>query len=193
MNPIPDAQISHIGIYVTDLEPMVAFYTRVLGFTITDRGPLPSMKGTPGAPHYVFLSRNPSEHHQLILVPGRPAGLPSQIVQLSLKVPSLADLRTMYGIAKADADAHDIQTRAHGVAWSLYFRDPEDNVVECFAASPWYVHAPSAVPFDFETMTDDAIYALTEHAVKEKPGFSSYDDWRARAAAAMKDGRHLTE
>lgn len=100
------------------------------------------------------MSRDPNEHHQLILVPGRPADVPSQIVQLSLKVPTLTDLRTIYGIVTADEDVRDIQTRAHGVAWSLYFRDPEDNTVEIFTPSPWYVHAPSAVPFSFDEMTD---------------------------------------
>ena len=164
---------------------MVAFYGRVLGFMVTDRGPLPS-----GAPEYVFLSRNPEEHHQLILAPGRSVDTPSQIVQLSLKVRDLADLRTMYEIVTADDEAHDIQTRAHGVAWSLYFRDPEDNTLEAFAPSPWYVNAPSAVPFSFDDMTDDEIFRHVAAAVKEKPGYSSYDDWRRTAARRMRDGGH---
>ncbi len=185
MTAIPDAQISHVGIRVTDLECMVDFYVRVLGFAVTDRGPLPSMKDTPGAPEYVFMSRNPEEHHQLVFVPGRPADAPSQIVQLSLKVPTLADVRAMHEIVTADDEAHDIQTRAHGVAWSLYFRDPEGNTIEIFTPSPWYVHAPSAVPFDFDTMTDEEIFHRVGAALEEMPGFSSYDDWRKKAAAEM--------
>tara|TARA_R110002126_G_scaffold9801_1_gene44139 strand:+ start:5862 stop:6437 length:576 start_codon:yes stop_codon:yes gene_type:complete len=185
MPKIPDAQISHIGIYVTGLDRMVDFYGRVLGFMVTDRGPLPS-----GAPEYVFMSRDPNEHHQLILVSGRPADVPSQIVQLSLKVPSLADMRIMYGIVTADADAHNIQTRAHGVAWSLYFRDPEDNTIEIFTPSPWYVNAPSAVPFSFDDMTDAEIYDHVSAAVKLKPGYSTYDEWREDAARRMRDGGH---
>lgn len=185
--PIPDAQISHIGIYVTDPGPMIDFYVRVLGFTITDRGPLPS-----GAPEYVFMSRDPNEHHQLILVGGRPAGTPSQIVQLSLKVQTLADMRTMYEIVTADSDAHDVQTRAHGVAWSLYFKDPEENTVEIFTPSPWYVHAPTAIPFSFEEMTDSEIFDHVAAAVKEKPGYSSYDEWREKATIQMREGGHRT-
>lgn len=185
MTAIPPAQISHIGIRVVDLDRMLAFYERVLGFMLTDRGPLPS-----GAPEYAFMSRDPNEHHQLVFVPGRPPDSPSQIVQLSLKVPTLADLRTMYGIVTADAEAHDIQTRAHGVAWSLYFKDPEDNVVECFTPSPWYVHAPSAVPFSFDDMTDEQIFDHVAAAVKEKPGYSTYDEWREKAAARMREGGH---
>ena len=36
----PDLAFSHIGFYVTDIERMEAFYTRFLGFTVTDRGAL---------------------------------------------------------------------------------------------------------------------------------------------------------
>ena len=185
MTDIPYARISHIGIYVWDIDRMVDFYGRVLGFMVTDRGPHPT-----GAPEYAFMSRDPDEHHQLVLVSGRDANAPSQIVQLSLKVDSLADLRRMYDIVTADRDAHDIQTRAHGIAWSLYFKDPEGNIVETFTPSPWYVHAPSAVPFSFDDMTDEEIFDHVAAAVKEKPGFSSYAEWKASAAERMRAGGH---
>jgi catechol 2,3-dioxygenase len=35
--PVP-LSMSHIGLYVYDLPKMEDFYTRVLGFTVTDRG-----------------------------------------------------------------------------------------------------------------------------------------------------------
>lgn len=183
MTGIPYASLSHVGITVRDLDRMVGFYGRVLGFMLTDRGPLPS-----GAAEYAFMSRDPDEHHQLVFATGRPADAPSQIVQLSLKMGSLADLRRMYGIVRDDAEAADPQTRAHGIAWSLYFRDPEDNTVECFTPSPWYVHAPSAVPFDFETMTDEEIFDRVAAAVKQKPGYTSYAQWKASAAERMRAG-----
>ena len=34
----PSIAFSHVGIHVTDLRRMVEFYTRFLGFTVTDRG-----------------------------------------------------------------------------------------------------------------------------------------------------------
>ncbi|MEX2454811.1 MAG: VOC family protein [Rhodospirillaceae bacterium] len=185
MNAIPYARISHVGIYVRDLDRMVEFYRRVLGFMVTDRGPHPS-----GAPEYAFMSRDPDEHHQLVFVTGRPAGTPSQIVQISLKMASIADLRRMYGIVRADAEAGDIQTRAHGIAWSLYFADPEGNTVEAFTPSPWYVHAPSAVPFSFDDMTDREIFDHVAAAVAQKPGYSTYDEWKASAADRMRAGGH---
>ena len=185
MTDVPYASLSHVGISVWDLDRMVAFYGRALGFMLTDRGPLPN-----GSAEYAFMSRDPNEHHQIVLATGRKRGVPSQIVQLSLKMGSLADLRRMYEIVRDDAEATNPQTRAHGIAWSLYFRDPEGNTVECFTPSPWYVHAPSAVPFDFETMSDEEIFDRVAAAVKEKPGFSTYAEWKASAAERMRSGGH---
>ncbi len=56
---------SATGLYVTDLPRMAAFYKRALRFTETDAGDL-------GPVQLVFLSRDPSEHHQLVLATGRP-------------------------------------------------------------------------------------------------------------------------
>lgn len=185
MPDIPHAQLSHVGISAIDLDHMVDFYVRVLGFMVTDRGPLPS-----GAAEYCFMSRDPAEHHQLVLATGRDPGTPSQIVQISLKVAGLAEMRRMYEIVTDEPEASDVQTRAHGIAWSLYFRDPEDNIVEIFTPSPWYVHAPSAIPFSFDEMTDDEIYAMVAEKVKEKPGFKSFAEWQEGARERMLAGGH---
>lgn len=174
---IPYARLSHVGITVHDLDRMVAFYQRILGFTLSDRGPGPFGE-------YAFLSRDPNEHHQIVFVTGRPAGMPSQIVQLSLELNSLADLRTMHAILGADNEVTDIQTRAHGIAWSMYFKDPEENIVETFVTSPWYVPAPSAVPFDF-TMTDQEIFENVRDAVTQRPGYKTYQHWKDEAAERM--------
>ena len=69
MSTAPAIAFSHIGIYVTDLAPMEAFYTGVFGFTVTDRGHLDTPRGQVAL---VFLSRDPGEHHQFVLAAGRP-------------------------------------------------------------------------------------------------------------------------
>src|SRR5262249_56066998 len=61
------AAFSHFGIHVTDLARMEEFYTRVVGLLVTDRGPLRD-----DGPTLVFLSHDPDEHHQMVLVPRRP-------------------------------------------------------------------------------------------------------------------------
>ena len=43
----------------------------------------------------MYLSRDPDEHHQVILVTGRDLDVPSSVNQLSLRVTSLDELRRM--------------------------------------------------------------------------------------------------
>jgi catechol 2,3-dioxygenase len=79
-------RFSHVGLFVADMAPMVAFYRDGLGFVVTDAGRL-------GDATLTFLSRDPREHHQLVLVEGRPPGLPDRIVnQVSFRVDTLGDL-----------------------------------------------------------------------------------------------------
>src|SRR5580692_10211604 len=89
-------EFSHVGLFVTDTATMTDFYHRVLGFPITDRGYL-------GEAELVFFSRDPRDHHQIVLVAGRPPGLPDRIVnQISFRVGSLAELKRFYARVRAE-------------------------------------------------------------------------------------------
>ena len=59
--------LSHMGIFVTDMDRMVRFYTEVLGLTVTDRG-----QGITFKNELAFLSSDPEKHHQVALASGRP-------------------------------------------------------------------------------------------------------------------------
>ena len=61
------ARLAHMGIFVRDREKMVNFYTEVLGLMVTDQGP-----GRAPGMHLTFMSADPGEHHQVVLVTGRP-------------------------------------------------------------------------------------------------------------------------
>jgi len=96
--PAPNLEFSHMGLSVTDIAKMEDFYTRLLGFTVTDRGEAGGMQ-------LVFLSRDPLDHHQIVLATGRPEALPANtanaqfgpsINQISFKMGSLSDLRDMH-------------------------------------------------------------------------------------------------
>ena len=84
-SPVP-LSFSHIGLFVLDLDRMVLFYRDVLGFIVTDRGHLPNGE-------LCFLSRDPREHHQIVLVSGRPEGLPDRIVNQVSHAFNEVDLR----------------------------------------------------------------------------------------------------
>jgi catechol 2,3-dioxygenase len=161
----------HFGINVTDVDRMADFYTRVLGLLVSDRGPLAN------GPTLVFLSRNPDEHHQLVLVSGRPPGGGDNVVnQISFKVPTLAELQAMYRRVRAEG-IREFRIVTHGNAWSVYFADPEGNRVELFVDTPWHTPQPFAEPFDIEAPID-AILAETEAICRRRPGFMSREDWR---------------
>jgi catechol 2,3-dioxygenase len=131
------AMLSHFGIHVTDPVRMEAFYTAAMGLLVTDRGTLPH------GPTLTFLSHDPDQHHQLVLVTGRPPGLEYNVVnQISFKLPGLADLKAAHARLRADG-VKEFRIVTHGNAWSIYFADPEGNRVELFVDTPWHTLSPS--------------------------------------------------
>jgi catechol 2,3-dioxygenase len=135
MPEAPVIAFSHLGIHVRDAAAMEDFYSRVLGFTVTDRGEL-------GGAQLVFLSRDPREHHQIVQVAGRPERLPYNVVnQISFRVAGLPELRQVYALLRGEA-VRDLVAVTHGNAWSVYFLDPDGNRLEIYTDTPWYVPQP---------------------------------------------------
>jgi catechol-2,3-dioxygenase len=177
----PGLNFSHFGIFVTDLEAMSRFYVEQLDFTITDRGFLQLPQGRA---ELIFLSRDPDEHHQIVMVTGRPADLPFNVVnQISLRADSLATLQALYRRLGAAAVA-DIQPATHGNALSVYFRDPEGNRIEAFIDTPWYVDQPCRVPAPMD-LPEAEILAWAEQHARSLPGFRPRAQWRAEMAERM--------
>ena len=172
--PPPRLHYSHVGFRVHDIELMEAFYSGLMGLEVTDRGTLPF----PGEPKIVFLSSDPEEHHQVILMEGRQdsGAEGGMLQQLSFRVESLADLRAMKAAAEV-AGVTDLAPMAHGTAWSVYFRDPEGNIVECFADTPWHVRQPVLDELDL-SLSDEEILAQTEAAFKDAPDFQPRQNWK---------------
>jgi catechol 2,3-dioxygenase-like lactoylglutathione lyase family enzyme len=173
----PQIRFSHVGLFVTDLGKMEDFYTRVLGFGVTDRG---ALRGA----ELVFLSRDPDEHHQIVLVSGRPADVPFNAVnQISFRVASLDALRAVHDDLVATGVA-DLRPVTHGNAWSVYFRDPESNRIELFVDSPWHTPQPYAEPLDLRAPTEE-ILRSTEAECRRRPGFLPREEWRRQLARRL--------
>ena len=181
----PNLMFSHMGFAVSDMAKMEDFYGRVLGFTVTDRGEVMGMD-------LVFMSRDPMDHHQVILVSGRPDNLPpnpfspqfgSVINQISFRVGSLQGLREMLEVLERE-NVQSILVANHGIAWSIYCHDPDGNNLELFVDTDWYFPQPFLVPLDLSE-SDEEIQAKTEAMCREQPGFEQYADWRKRFAAKM--------
>lgn len=161
--------LSHFGIFVTDINRMVDFYTRFLGFAVSDRGPNPNGE-------IVFMTRDPREHHQLVMASGRPADLQFNVInQISLRVDSLGTLRELYQGLKGEP-VEILGPISHGNALSVYFRDPEKNRVELLIDTPWYVPQPHRVPVDI-MQADDKVWAWIEKECRDTPGFKTRKEW----------------
>jgi catechol 2,3-dioxygenase len=161
---------SHMGFYVRDLERMARFYRDVMCFYETDRGLL-------GQVQLVFFSRDPSEHHQIVLASGRPADLSFSVInQISLRVPDLATLREMRDRVRADPDVTELLCATHGNAVSIYFRDPEGNRLEVFVDMPWYCEQPLREAVDLDR-SDEEVLASVEALARSRPKFRSRAQW----------------
>jgi catechol-2,3-dioxygenase len=164
---------SHVGIFATDVNRMADFYQRVLRFVESDRG-----KTTYSGADIVFMTRDPAEHHQLVVAAGRPADLKfNTINQISFRLDSLQSMRELHERLKREPDVKILGPVTHGNAVSLYFQDPEGNRVECLIDTPWHVPQPYRVQVDL-SQPDDAIWAKIEKDARATPGFKPIDEWK---------------
>lgn len=142
--------LGHVGIYVTDLERMVAFYRDVMGMQVTKQN------WRMGA---VFLSADPEAvDHEIALMRGRPsADDPHLIQQISMRVATLDDLRTFH--RRLQSDGYRIERVVnHASAIGCYFFDPEGNRTEVFWVTGRPSWVPVANPIDIER-PDEAVLA----------------------------------
>ena len=167
---LPKVTLRHIGMYVTDIEAMIDFYTGVLGFTVSDRGPFRGEE-------IAFLTRDPEEHHEIVVMSGRPAGSFGTVNQISFRADTLADVRATFDLV-SEAGLEKIDPVDHGNALSVYFWDPEDNRIEVYIPTPWYVAQPNRTPLDF-SLTDEEILAANEKKCRADPSFRPVADWQA--------------
>jgi catechol-2,3-dioxygenase len=142
--------LGHVGIYVRDLERMVAFYRDVLGMRITKQNWRAGV---------VFLSADPEAvDHEIALMRGRPdAADPHLIQQISMRVSSLDDLRAFHRLLT------DNRYRIEGVvnhasAIGCYFFDPEGNRTEVFWVTGRPCWVPTVRPIDIH-QSDEAVLA----------------------------------
>ncbi len=134
--------LGHVGIYVRDLERMVAFYRDLMGMKITKQNWRAGI---------VFLSSDPETvDHEIALMRGRPSPEdPHLIQQISMRVASLDDLREFH--RRLRAEGYRIERVVnHASAIGCYFFDPEGNRTEVFWLTGRDSWVPVANPIDIE-------------------------------------------
>jgi catechol 2,3-dioxygenase len=151
-----DTQIGHIHLKVADLERAIAFYSDMLGFTVTARygkgaaflsaggyhhhiglNTWESKDGTPPPPHHTGL------YHTAILYPTRAdlARVFKRVVDAGWPIDGAAD---------------------HGVSEAIYFRDPDGNGVEIYRDRPqadWPVDADGGLAMSNSRLDLNALLA----------------------------------
>lgn len=150
--------LGHVGIYVRDLERMVAFYRDLLGMQITKQNWRAGV---------VFLSADPdSVDHEIALMRGRPATDDARVIQqISMRVASLDDLRAFR--RRLVAEGYRIEAVVnHASAIGCYFFDPEGNRTEVFWVTGRPCWVPTANPIDIE-QPDAAVLAEVERVWNE--------------------------
>ena len=171
--------ISHVVLYVYDFPMMKDFYTNVLGFHLSDIG---HGRGA----DICFLTLDPElDHHQLALSGGRKGPRDAgSLNHVAFRVGSLTELRRRYGQLSAEAMVTDVDPVTHGSWLSVYYRDPENNRMEFFWDTPWYVKQPIIDKLDF-SLSDEEILRVTEETYSDHEGFRPMSEWRAEAVRTV--------
>jgi catechol-2,3-dioxygenase len=150
--------LGHVGIYVRDLERMVAFYRDLLGMQVTKQNWRAGV---------VFLSADPAAvDHEIALMRGRPVADDAKLIQqISMRVESLDDLRAFR--RRIAAEGYRIEGVVnHASAIGCYFFDPEGNRTEVFWVTGRPCWVPTANPIDIE-QPDAAVLAEVDRVWNE--------------------------
>ncbi len=155
-------RVGHLVLKVKDLERSRRFFTEVLGFPQVgenDRGML-------------FFSTDVVDNHHMLAIraanEGAPLPNPEQIgmEHVSFEVATFAELQEVYRKFKE----HGVKLRHtlfHGVTKSIYFYDPDGNVLEVYCNVPPEEYRKSVTnPYYNYGQIDDEL----EGKVPQRPG-----------------------
>lgn len=142
--------LSHVGVFVKDLDTMTQFYCETLGLTESHRN----------GDRMVFLTADvEKEDHEVVLVRGRD-GDAKIIQQLSFRVGTINDVRAFYQTFQ-QMGVEIQQTVSHGAGASCYFYDPEGNRLEVFADIEVEGGRGYSGPIDLEKSAEELAAQIT--------------------------------
>jgi catechol 2,3-dioxygenase len=172
----PRAYLSHAVLQCVDFDAMLEFYTGVIGFHLSDIGEARSQR-------MAFLTLDPSlEHHQLALATGRKGIEGGGLHHLAFGVRSLAELNERHEHLKS-RQVKGIELWTHASMLSVYYRDPENNRLEFFLETPYYVKQPIAETLDVDLAApEEEVFRAIERKYGADPSFGRMSDWKMRAA-----------
>ncbi len=154
--------LGHVGLYADDMARMRDFYTRVLGLTVTDENDEVGL---------TFFSARPQEEHHEMVLQRRGDRPKSNAQQVSWEVDSLDNLLSIYRRLQEEGIRFE-QIVTHGIAFGVYFYDPEDNRTEVY----WHTGKDVPQPFRKDINLDQPVDQILADAERLSREFSAgYD------------------
>ena len=126
----PQTRVGHVHLKVSDLERSLEFYTKVLGFELTQRyGSQAAFVSSGGYHHHIGL--NTWESLGAPPAPSRAPGL----YHIAILFPTRRDLAAALQNL-IDHKVHIHGASDHGVSEAIYFSDPDQNGIEIYWDRP---------------------------------------------------------
>ena len=145
------SRLGHFGLRVKNLEKVLPFYRDLLGLQVTAESKEDKC---------LFLSSRPEEEHHELLISERPEEQ-RNISQISFRVETLDELKDFH--RELEQRAIPIQRiRTHGHSISIYFHDPDGNLIEIYWPTGLDVKGPVAKPVDLGLSRQDILQAHLE-------------------------------
>lgn len=117
-------KLGHVHIKVRDIKRAETFYTKLLGFKVTERF----------EDQYVFLAFGKAHHDLALKNVGADAPVPPHsstgLYHFALEVASEQELREVY--QKLKQNGIPVTPVDHGISKAFYFSDPDGNGIEVY-------------------------------------------------------------
>ena len=126
--PFRIEKIGHVVLQVSDVDRSVDFYTRAMGFQVSDVYPETMMPGG-----MVFFRCNPDHHCLAIIGMGKDANRNIELHHVAFQVASLDEVFRARNHLQAYGAQIDFDGRRRaGCQIAVEFRDPDNHVLEIF-------------------------------------------------------------
>ncbi len=142
------SRLGHFGLRVKDLEKVLPFYRDLLGLQVTAESKEDKC---------LFLSSRPDEEHHELLISERPQEQ-RIISQISFRVEDLDELKNFHRELQQRKIPID-RIRTHGHSISIYFHDPDGNLIEIYWPTGLDVQGPVAKPVDLNLPREEILRA----------------------------------
>ncbi|MEK6709211.1 MAG: VOC family protein [Nitrospinota bacterium] len=133
--------LSHVGIWVRDMDRSIRWYEEMLGFVLTERLGVNDIE--PAAPHGIAWLRCSAEHHNLVLIqlpPEQvaepvPYGGKGTLQQLAFEVESVEALHAAHAFLAERGVKILLPPRRQNMSpgWKFYFADPDGYKLEIYS------------------------------------------------------------